>query len=68
LSGVRFPLSKNEWARRKEKRFRRRSKYKTRESQLSARRLGMSLGETEGVLYGNVEYEGYQRGEVERRF
>jgi hypothetical protein len=32
-------------------------KYKTRESQLGARGLDMSLGETAGVLYGFVEYE-----------
>ena len=28
----------------------------------------MSLGETDGVLYGNVEYESYQGDEVERTF
>jgi hypothetical protein len=42
-----------------EKRFRTGSKYKTRERQLRARRLDTSLGETDGVLYGNVEYERY---------
>ena len=37
-------------------------------SKLRTKRLAMSLGETDGVLYGNVEYEGYQADEVERRF